>query len=144
MRTWPENGRPLKYPCQGWGRGAMTIKNMRTSLCEQCLALPYSGIKRILNTLMNVIQVYPFSLCMGRGGLWDLCHQSDLMKRSCANEQIHSIVKCVTNLKKSAVCLERSLQVSFQSVRGKLDVLWNDLESIKHVILGSVIGHDIW
>jgi hypothetical protein len=41
------------------------------------------------------------------------------------------------NLEKSAVCLERSLPVSFQSVRGNLDVLWNDLESIKHLVLGS-------
>jgi hypothetical protein len=56
---------------------------------------------------------------------------------SCADEQIPSIVKRITNLKKSAVCLEHSLPVSFQNVRGELDILWNNLESIKHLISGS-------
>jgi hypothetical protein len=58
-------------------------------------------------------------------------------KRSCADERIHSIVKLITNLEKSTVRLERSLPVSFQSLRGELDLLWNDLESIKRVVSRS-------
>jgi hypothetical protein len=60
---------------------------------------------------------------------------------SCTNKQIPSIIKRITNLKKSAVCLEHSLPVSFQNVRGELDVLWNNLESIKHLISGSPQDH---
>jgi hypothetical protein len=77
-----------------------------------------------------------FPLC-GKGGSLGSVSSVRSHKGSCTNKQIHSIVKHVTNLKKSAVHLERSLPVSFQSVRGKLDVLWNNLESIKHVVLGS-------
>jgi hypothetical protein len=59
----------------------------------------------------------------GEGGSVQSVSSVGSHKGSCANEQIFSFVKCILNLKKRAVRLERSLPVSFQSVRGKLDVL---------------------